>query len=209
MVRLSIISNDDIRQKGDKKDKKPSKEEKLKHFGSPEAMAIDKEGNFYVTDTGNNRIIKFDKNFKYLSDLGQKGSGPGQFDHSHGIEIDSDGNILINELNNARIQKFTNDGKFIKQWGSEGTGPGQFTLPLEHLKVDKNDNVFITDGANNPRVQVFDNDGNFLTQFGKFGTSPGEFDLPEHVAFDKKDKKGTIYVVDRGNHRIQTFLPCN
>jgi tripartite motif-containing protein 71 len=68
--------------------------------------------------------------------------------------------------------------------------------------------VFITDGANNPRVQVFDNDGNFLTQFGKFGTGPGEFDLPEHVAFDKKDKKGTVYVVDRGNHRIQTFLPC-
>ena len=203
-----IISNDDI-SKADKKDKKPSKEEKLKHFGSPEAMAIDKEGNFYVTDTGNNRIIKFDKNFKYVSHFGQEGSGPGQFDHPHGIGIDSDGNILINELNNARIQKFTNDGKFIKQWGSEGTGPGQFTLPLEHLKVDKNDNVFITDGANNPRVQVFDNDGNFLTQFGKFGTSPGEFDLPEHVAFDKKDKKGTIYVVDRGNHRIQTFLPCN
>ena len=33
--------------------------------------------------------------------------------------------------------------------------------------------------------------------------------LPEHIAFDAKDKKATVYVVDRGNHRIQTFLPCN
>ena len=73
----------------------------------------------------------------------------------------------INELNNPRIQKFTNDGKFMKQWGFVGKGPGQFTLPLEHLKVDKNNRVFITDGAGNPRVQVFDNEGNFLTQFGK------------------------------------------
>ena len=202
-----ITSNDDI-SKADKKDKKPSKEEKLKQFASPEAMAIDKEGNFYVTDTGHNRIIKFDKNFEYVSHYGQVGSGPGQFDHPHGIGVDSDGNILINELNNARIQKFTNDGKFIKQWGSEGTGPGQFTLPLEHLKVDKDDNVFITDGANNPRVQVFDNDGNFLTQFGKLGVSNGEFQQPEHVAFNEKDDKGTVYVVDRGNARIQTFLPC-
>jgi len=203
-----ITSNDDI-SKADNKDKKPSEEEKLKQFASPEAMAIDKEGNFYVTDTGHNRIIKFDKNFKYISHFGQTGSGPGQFDHPHGIGVDSDGNILINELNNARIQKFTNDGKFIKQWGSEGTGPGQFTLPLEHLKVDKNDNVFITDGADNPRVQVFDNDGNFLTQFGKLGTGNGEFDLPEHVAFNERDDKGTVYVVDRGNHRIQVFLPCS
>jgi DNA-binding beta-propeller fold protein YncE len=184
---------------------KPTKEKK---FASPEAMAIDKQGNFYLTDTGHNRIIKFDKNFKYVSQFGEEGSGPGQFDHVHGIGIDSDGNIYANELNNARIQKFTNDGKFIKQWGSEGKGPGQFTLELEHLKVDKNDRIFITDGAKNPRVQVFDNDGNFLTQFGKFGTSPGEMDLPEHVAFNERDDKGTVYVVDRGNARIQTFLPC-
>jgi sugar lactone lactonase YvrE len=184
---------------------KPTKEKK---FASPEAMAIDKDGNYYVTDTGHNRIIKFDKNFQYISHFGQEGSGEGQFDHPHGIGLDSEGNIYINELNHARIQKFTNDGKFIKEWGTNGTGAGQFTLELEHLKVDKNHNVFITDGADNPRVQVFDNDGTFLTQFGKFGTGPGEFDLPEHVAFDEEDDKGTVYVVDRGNARIQTFLPC-
>ncbi|HZL23278.1 MAG TPA: 6-bladed beta-propeller [Nitrososphaeraceae archaeon] len=204
---IFVTSNDDI-SKADNKDKKPSKEEKVKQFASPEAMAIDKEGNFYLTDTGHNRIIKFDKNFKYISQFGQAGKGPGQFDHPHGIGIDSKENIYINTLNEARIQKFNNDGKFIKQWGTNGTGPGQFTLPLEHLKVDKNDNVFITDGADNPRVQVFDNDGNFLTQFGKLGIGNGEFDLPEHVAFNEKDEKGTMYVVDRGNHRIQAFLPC-
>lgn len=177
-------------------------------FASPEAMAIDKEGNFYLTDTGNDRVIKFDKNFKYLSQFGIEGSGPGQFDHPHGIGIDSKGNIFINTLNDPKIQKFTNDGKFIKEWGTNGTGPGQFTLELEHLKVDKNDRVFITDGAGNPRVQVFDNEGNFLTQFGKLGVGNGEFKKPEHVAFNEKDEKGTVYVVDRGNHRIQVFVPC-
>ena len=195
-----ITNNDDIPEKRDNGNN---------GFASPEAMAIDKEGNFYLTDTGNNRVIKFDKNFKFISQFGNEGSAPGQFDHPHGIGIDSKGNILINELNNARIQKFTNDGKFIKQWGTTGMGPGQFTLPLEHLKVDPADRIFITDGANNPRVQVFDKDGKFLTQFGKLGEGNGEFQKPEHVAFDEKDMKGTVYVVDRGNHRIQTFLPCN
>ena len=195
-----ITNNDDIPANEDNDDS---------GFASPEAMAIDKDGNFYLTDTGNNKVIKFDKDFKYISQFGIEGSAPGQFDHPHGIGLDSDGNIFINELNNPRIQKFTNDGKFIKQWGTNGTGPGQFTLELEHLKVDKNDRVFITDGAGNPRVQVFDNEGNFLTQFGKLGVGNGEFQKPEHVAFNEKDDKGTVYVVDRGNHRIQTFLPCN
>jgi DNA-binding beta-propeller fold protein YncE len=76
------------------------------------------------------------------------------------------------------------------------------------LKVDPADRIFITDGAANPRVQVFDNDGNFLTQFGKLGVGNGEFKKPEHVAFDEKDKKATAYVVDRGNQRMQAFLPC-
>ncbi len=53
---------------------KPLKEKK---FASPEAMAIDKDGNYYVTDTGHNRIIKFDKNFQYISHFGQEGSGKG------------------------------------------------------------------------------------------------------------------------------------
>ena len=202
-----ITSNDQIKD-ANKKNNSTNANGESTQFASPEAMAIDKEGNYYVTDTGNNRIIKFDKNFKYVKHFGEFGSGPGQFDHPHGIGIDSDGNIYINGLNTPKIQKFTNDGKFIKEWGSEGTGPGQFTLELEHLKVDPAGRIFITDGAANPRVQVFDNDGNFLTQFGKLGVGNGEFKKPEHVAFNEKDKKATVYVVDRGNQRIQAFLPC-
>ena len=200
-----ITSNDQI--KDATKKIKDAKGESTQ-FASAEAMAIDKDGNYYVTDTGYDRIIKFDKNFKYLSHFGEFGSGPGQFDHPHGIGVDSDGNIYINELNNPRIQKFTNDGKFIKEWGSEGTGPGQFTLELEHLKVDPADRIFITDGAGNPRVQVFDTDGKYLTQFGEIGSGDGQMKKPEHIAFDAKDGKATVYVVDRGNHRMQTFLPC-
>ena len=211
-----VITSDDDEIKEEDQDeednngednKKPNNpaEEKLKHFASPEAMTIDKQGNFYLTDTNNNRVIKFNKDFKYISQFGIVGSQPGQFDHPHGIGIDSKGNLYINELNNPRIQKFTNNGTFIKQWGSNGTAPGQFTLPLEHLEVDKTDKVFMVDSAKNPRIQVFDTEGNFITQFGKYGVGNGEFHKPEHVTVDKD---GNVYVVDRGNHRIQVFSPC-
>lgn len=82
------------------------------------------------------------------------------------------------------------------------------TLSLEHLKVDSKDRIFIVDSASNPSVQVFDSDGSLLTQFGKWGIRNGEFKKPEHEAFNEKDEKDAIYVVDRGNHKIQVFIPC-
>ena len=52
------------------------------------------------------------------------------------------------------------------------------------------------------------NDGKLLTQLGKWGVGNGEFKKPEHVAFNEKDGTGTVYIVDRGNHRIQVFVTC-
>ncbi|MFB5600585.1 MAG: 6-bladed beta-propeller [Nitrososphaeraceae archaeon] len=174
-------------------------------FASPEDMALDRHGNFYLTDTGNDRIIKYDSNFNFVSQFGISGIQPSQFIHPHGIGVDSKGNIFINELESPRIQKFTNNGTFVKQWGSNGTGPGQLTLPLEHLEVDFTDKIFMVDSATNPRVQVFDTNGTLLTSFGKYGIGNAEFKKPEHVTVDSN---GDVYVVDRGNQRIQVFSPC-
>ena len=63
----------------------------------------------------------------------------------------------------------------------------------------------MVDSAKNPGIQVFDTEGNFITQFGKYGMGNGEFRKPEHVIVDKE---GNVYVVDRGNRRIQVFTPC-
>jgi hypothetical protein len=65
-----ITDNDDIPEP-EKKDKKDKKIVSSK-FSNPEAMAIDKSGNFYLTETGNDRIIKFDKNLNMFHNLAKK-----------------------------------------------------------------------------------------------------------------------------------------
>lgn len=180
-------------------------------FGSPEDMVINrKTGAIYITDTGNERVVKLDGNFSYILHWGSTDGKPsnesGKFDHPHGIDVDSNGYVYVNELENPRIQKFDENGAFIKQWGSEGKGKGEFTPLLEHLEVDsKQDMIFMVDGALNPRIQVFDNDGNFTTSFGTSGSGNGQFSKPEHVNIDSS---GNVYVVDRGNQRMQVFSPC-
>ena len=53
-------------------------------------------------------------------------------------------------------------------------------------------------------VQIFDTNGHFITKVGKLGTTDGQFKKPEHVFIDTG---GNLYVVDRGNARIQVFQP--
>jgi DNA-binding beta-propeller fold protein YncE len=148
-------------------------------FASPEDMVIDQmSGVIYVTDTGNERVVKLDRNFSYIlewgTDDGKASNEKGEFNHPHGIDIDSEGNVYVNELENPRIQKFDGNGTFIKQWGSEGKGPGEFTPLLEHLEVDsKRDMIFMVDGALNPRIQIFDTEGNFTTSIGTSGNGDG------------------------------------
>jgi streptogramin lyase len=187
----------------------------------PEDMARDPNtGDIYIADTGNNRIVKFDSNGSFILEWGQNGTGPGQFNHPHGIGVDSSGDVFINDLNSPRIQKFNSEGKFIKEWGSIGTGPGQFTPPLEHLFVDPSDDVWLVDGQHNPRIQKFDGEGSFITSVGsgpciiedivkldpermaKALPCDGKLHLPEHANLDSK---GNLYVVDRGNQRIEVF----
>ena len=79
---------------------------------------------------------------------------------------------------------FNANGKFLKKWGSAGTGNGQFSIPQEHLAVDKNDRVYIVDGASNPRVQIFDTNGHFITKVVAMGTGDGQLRKPEHVSID-------------------------
>lgn len=175
-------------------------------FLRPHDVNFDSKGNVYVSDRDRNDIQKFTPNGTFFMKWGSEGNNPGQFNVPYSIEVDPFDNIYVVDRGNDRIQKFDENGKFVKQWGSEGKGNGEFTPLLEHLEVDsKQDRIFMVDGALNPRIQVFDTNGTFTTTFGTSGSGNGQFSKPEHV---NTDSSGNVYVVDRGNQRMQVFSKC-
>jgi NHL repeat/6-bladed beta-propeller len=194
-------------------------------FHRPEDVRIEsRTGDIYVTDTYNNRVEKFDKNFTFITKWGSKGTADGQFKLPHAIGFDSKGNVYVDELERPGVQIFDSNGKYLGKWGTIGTSDGEFSLPQEHLWIDSKNHLYLVDGAPNPRVQIFDPNGRFL---GKVGTpclmstgegckdpdgpgplslGDGQFSKPEHVAINSE---GKMFVVDRGNHRIQVFAPVS
>jgi DNA-binding beta-propeller fold protein YncE len=184
----------------------------LGQFDNPRHLVVDKERKYvYVADSKNNRIQKFFTNGTYVTSFGngKPGSGPGEFNLPTTIDIDSSGDFYITERGNERVQKIDSNGKSLLMWGSLGSGNNQF-CHMEHLAIDKFDNVYVNDPQSDPgcsmqpSIKKFDKFGHFITKIGTFGKEPGQLIDPEHLAIDYD---GNIYVSDRGNNRIQVFKP--
>jgi hypothetical protein len=188
-------------------------------LAGPRSIAVDRDGNLLVADSGNHRVAIFDPSGALLRTVGTFGSGDGQLNEPSGVAVDDAGNIYVADTWNARVAKFGPDGQWITSWGTgrDDFGDGRratdtqgdaqanadnplgFYGPRNVLVSD--DRVYVAD-TGNKRVVVTDLDGAYLDQFGSSGSEPGQFNEPIGLG---TDSQGRIYVGDTWNSRIQVF----
>jgi DNA-binding beta-propeller fold protein YncE len=168
----------------------------------PAAIALDAEGNVYISDEALHRISIFDARGRFLAKWGVQGSAAGAFDRPAGLAFDQDQRLLVVDGLNNRVQRYTPDGRFLGQWGKGGCGLGELNLPWG-IAVDHAGDVYVADWRND-RIQKFDAQGRFLASYGTSGRGDGEFSRPSGVAVDAE---GNIYVADWGNERVQVLSP--
>ena len=123
-------------------------------FGAPQGVAVDGDGNVYVTDTMNNRVEIFDADGYFISEFGKNGDGPGYFARPKGIAVDADGHIWVADQVQDRLQVFNREGQLLTFVGSgHGELPGQFKT-LVGVAIDKHNRVFTTEQEPG-RLQMF------------------------------------------------------
>ena len=171
-------------------------------FTWPVDVAVDMDGNVYVTDEHENLISIYDSDGQKVGAWGQAGSEEGQLNGPAGLVFDKQDSLFIVDSRNNRVQKFDKDGGFLRGFGSAGSGEGQFSSPWG-ITLDQKGDIYVADFGND-RVQKFTEDGQYLMSFGTASEKNGDLLHPSNVAVDSE---GDVYVVDFGNNRVQIYDP--
>ena len=115
-------------------------------FDQPTDVVVSPSGDIFVTDSHrngrNNRVVRFTKDGKYVSEFGRKGSGRGEFSEPHTIAMDSRGRLLVGDRENNRIQIFDQNGTFLDEWRQFGRPSGIF--------ITKDDTIYVADSESGP-----------------------------------------------------------
>jgi DNA-binding beta-propeller fold protein YncE len=170
--------------------------ESAEYFNRPTDIAFAANGDFYISDGyGNNRVVKFSKDGKYIKAWGKKGTGEGEFNLPHTVAVDKQGRVYIGDRENRRLQIFDAEGKFLDQWKHVGSPWG--------LYITEDQTLWLCDGYNN-RVLKLNLDGQIQGSIGGPGRMPGQFDFAHHISVAKS---GAVYVTEIKNWRVQKFIP--
>jgi sugar lactone lactonase YvrE len=180
-----------------------------KHFYRPTFMAWLPDGTFYVADGyANTRVVKFDKNGKYLMTWGQAGNSgrgappetrPGYMNNVHGVAVDPmTRQVFVNDRQNHRVQVFDENGKFLREW-SFGPPPSDI-----HLLIITGDRYLWAADRGTSKMLKYDLNGNFLYSWGTWGDFPGGMWGVHGLS---TDQEGNFYVAEVDSGRAQKYRP--
>jgi DNA-binding beta-propeller fold protein YncE len=168
--------------------------------GAVSWVAVDRSGRIYEIQRGDKAdpVLVLDREGKVLRSWGK-----GEFNIPHSIRIDPSGNVWTVDAGSSVVIKYSPLGeKLMTITVGERPDNGSPFDGTTDIAFGPNGRLYITDGYGNARVLEYTPDGKRVKQWGKPGAGPGEFSLPHVIQIDEK---GTVYVADRENGRIEKF----
>jgi uncharacterized protein (TIGR03437 family) len=191
-------------------------------LNTPEGVAVDNSGNFYIADTLNNRIRKVTNGTittvagtGVSGFSGDNGTATGaQLNSPTSVALDSAGSIYLTDSGNHRIRKISGGTISTVAGGGTQLGDGspatsaQLAQPTD-ITIDPNGNAYITDSGDAVIRKVTSGlistaAGNEVPGFGGDNGSPTSAQLMLGTRSGvAADAAGNLYISDTGNNRIR------
>jgi DNA-binding beta-propeller fold protein YncE len=115
-------------------------------FDQPTDVVVAPNGDIFVTDSHrggkNNRVVKFTKDGRFVTEWGRKGSGRGELSEPHTIAMDSRGRLFVGDRENNRIEIFDQEGRYLDEWRQFGRPSG--------IAIAKDDTIYVADSESGP-----------------------------------------------------------
>ncbi|MDH5716779.1 MAG: NHL repeat-containing protein [Spirochaetia bacterium] len=155
--------------------------------------------NFFIADSGNNRIQKISADGSFIISFDEVASGF-KLNNPFGIACTSEGKIYVSEPNEGRLSLFDEFGNFLGFWGE------RLLKRPRHVQIDaKGEYLIVTDEKEG--VILINLKTNELKQIKNFTTKNGvvsSFIRPYSASLDYF---GNLFVTDYGAHKVFQFVP--
>lgn len=194
-----------------------------------DGVAVDPEGNIFISHRSKNRIRKISKDGRIATVAGNGTAGysgdngpawKASFNFPAGLCLNPEGHLFVADRNNHRVRRIDTSGIVTTvagtgraDMGGDGGPATQANLNYpSDLVCDEKGNLYISDRSNN-RIRKVDARGIITTVAGMgppdFG---GDFGLAVDALLKYPfgidlDRKGNLYIADRGNNRIRKVDP--
>ncbi|HET8625811.1 MAG TPA: tetratricopeptide repeat protein, partial [Thermomicrobiales bacterium] len=162
--------------------------------------AVDRQGDLYVADAGNDRIQQLSPTGEPLAQWGSAGAGPGQFAEPAALALDAGGDVYVADTDNGRVQKLSPAGAPLAVWAHRrpsAADPDTYVAPAG-VAVGGRGDVYVLDGDDGT-IQELAPDGEPVAELGA-----GRFDQPGAIAVDAA---GALYVADSESGQVRRLAP--
>jgi|GEM_PF-649771 len=158
----------------------------------PAFSAIAPNGDVYVTDSTNTRVVRYDSTGNVLARWGL-GLGPDGFTNTvTGVGVGTDNSVYVADT--GRVRRFSQTGALLNSIAIS---------PNRDLVVGNSNQVYQLGGGTVVSVLPSNLSG-VSTTFGSSGSGNGQFSNAQGLGVTST---GAILVADTGNNRIQRFSP--
>ena len=159
----------------------------------PFRMVTDSQGKILVTDPFLSLVHVFDtgagKRWQINGDREQRMIFPTY------IAVDGEDDIYVSEPLRGVVRVFRPDGHYLRSIGGD-----HLYVPFG-VAIDKTARKLYVADHYRDEIQVYSLDGQYLQTIGARGTGPGELRDPCDIVLHH----GLLFVLDRGNSRLQFF----
>lgn len=177
-------------------------------------VVVDAKGHIYFSTDGEQSIMVFDPNGKYLRCIGMEWKPYEDGSGTHDMQINKEGNqefIYLVSLFRNKFAKITTTGEVVWVKGhpeKSGVYKNKSEFRPTGITVAPNGEFYVTDGYGANYVHRYNANGEYLSSWGGKSTAAkeeGKFSTPHKILIDKRGAEPTVLVTDRANHRLQWF----
>ena len=170
-------------------------------LSEPYGITSDMLGNIYLVDAGNDRLLKFDREYQPMKETGGYGSDAGLLNSPTYLFLSNNLNLYVSDAGNRRIAVYDSRLNYARSIDFDDPEDPSKYGHMTGLRVNEYGEIWVAD-KDRSRIWIFNSIGTYDRSIGGIESTGGFLLNPAGIS---EETNGQILVCDQGNGLIKVY----